>query len=590
MPSTSTVHSMYAARGAELYDRIVADDTSEVREIIRTIARGSDRVLELASGSGRLTVPLLRVARDVTAVDISPDLTAMLRARVTDDARLQLVVADILAWDSEERFDKVVLGTTSISLFDRADRARLFARVRRWLAEDGSFVLSLRTPPLADDGQAVHDIGGGLRIREEIDSERGILSTTLTEDGDASEHTVRTHLLSRPQLVDELHAAGFTVTAQHPVGLRGHDDRIGDYAVLVASVSSPSEADSPPVRGTSAYLEFFLPPSRFGEIEADGAEGVTVSFSDGSTAIDAISGLWNVPLGYGSRAIADAVHQVNLQASALPIFRRGSTSARQAAERLREYAGADRYESVFFATSGSSALDAVVKLSRQVQKLVHGARRRRVVSLVGSYHGITSTAMALSGAYLYQDVYDVDERLHIKIPYDDVDALRRVARRFGEEIAAIVMEPVLGSGALPLPTAMLHEVARLREQRGFLVVADEVATGFYRTGVRVSRALSGRSHRTCSCSAKRSPTAPRRRPPCCSPRRSAACFGVMTTCSGMARRRQDRPSRARRSWRPSTSWRESARSRSPTLCRRSWMRSSTPWRASARGSSPRDAA
>jgi adenosylmethionine-8-amino-7-oxononanoate aminotransferase len=230
------------------------------------------------------------------------------------------------------------------------------------------------------------------------------------------------------------------------------------------------------------YFEFYLPSAAWGAAEAISARGNTVTFADGAEALCGISGLWNASLGYGNEAVAQAIHEASLNAATLPIFRRGSSYSRQAASRLLAFARPHDYASVFYSTSGSSALDAVVKLSRQFHDILGDPKRRRIVSFTGSYHGVTMGAMAVTGSYLFQDVYHVDQRLQIKIPYDDRSALDIVMKRFGPEIAAVVMEPVLGSGTLPVPQEVVDAVYAYREAEGFLVVADEVATGFHRTG------------------------------------------------------------------------------------------------------------
>lgn len=474
MTLATAVPTMYDGRGAELYDRIVASDRSELREILRHIDRDGEDVLELACGSGRITLPLLALGADVTAVDLSEDLLERLRARAGDNSRLTVVHGDILEWDTDRRFDKVVLGTTSISLFDAEQRQMLLRRIRRWLTPRGSFLISLRVPRECSDTEL--ELDHGLRLREVFDRENGTLDATLVEDGPdggVREYTVTTHLLSIDQLRAELASAGLELIAEQEVTPASGAADIGDYRLFRTRRAAVSPS-----------FEFFLPPSAWGAVEAVAARGTRVSFSDGVEAICTISGIWNASLGYGNAAIADAVHRASIEASALPVFRRGSSYAREAAERLIDWAGADRYAAVFYSTSGSAAVDAVVKLSRQVSKLAYGPMRRRVVSLIGSYHGITSSSMALSGAYLFQDLYDVDEKLHIKIPHDDPAALDVVMSRYGEQIAAVVVEPVLGSGALPLSDAMLEALQRHRERYGYLLVADEVATGFYRAGTR----------------------------------------------------------------------------------------------------------
>lgn len=230
------------------------------------------------------------------------------------------------------------------------------------------------------------------------------------------------------------------------------------------------------------YFEFYLPSKDWGQAEATGARGNTVTFADGTEALCGISGLWNASLGFGNQAVAEAINDANLNAATLPIFRRGSAYAREAAARLLDFALPHDYASVFYATSGSSALDAVVKLSRQFHDIEGNPKRRRIISFTGSYHGVTMGAMAVTGSYLFQDVYQVDQRLNIKIPYDDRAALDIVMKRFGPEVAAVIMEPVLGSGTLPVPTEIVDAIYAYRESEGFLIVADEVATGFHRTG------------------------------------------------------------------------------------------------------------
>lgn len=241
--------------------------------------------------------------------------------------------------------------------------------------------------------------------------------------------------------------------------------------------------------GSDDYFEFYLPSKDWGNAEATAAQGNTITFSDGSEALCGISGLWNASLGYGNLAVAEAINDANIHAATLPIFRRGSAYSREAAARLLEFAQPHEYASVFYSTSGSSALDAVVKLSRQFHDIAGNPKRRRVISFTGSYHGVTMGAMAVTGSYLFQDVYQVDQRLNIKIPYDDLKALEIVMKRFGPEVAAVIMEPVLGSGTLPVPQEIVDAVYAYRESEGFLIVADEVATGFHRTGPKFASHL-----------------------------------------------------------------------------------------------------
>ncbi|WP_371578976.1 daptide-type RiPP biosynthesis aminotransferase [Streptomyces sp. NBC_01314] len=212
------------------------------------------------------------------------------------------------------------------------------------------------------------------------------------------------------------------------------------------------------------------------------AHGVRVRYADGSELLDASSGLWNTNIGYGNEAIARAAADALREASYLSVFRYENTYARAAAAALVELCGADSYGRVLFSTSGGAANDLVMKLARHYHALRGEDRRKLVVGLRGSYHGLTYGSFALTGEDLGQQVYGVDQRLIRHVDPNDPVGIRTLMERQGAMVAAVVVEPVLGSGAVPLTEEYVDELLRLREEYGFLLVADEVATGFGRTG------------------------------------------------------------------------------------------------------------
>ena len=216
---------------------------------------------------------------------------------------------------------------------------------------------------------------------------------------------------------------------------------------------------------------------------AIGADGNRIRYADGSSRLCATSGLWNVPLGFGNPAVAEAVARATRDASYLTLFRSPNRYAEVAAERLLEIAGPTEYSRVIFSTSGGAANDAGMKLARQYWSHRGAASRSLVVGLRGSYHGTMYGSHALSGDDLLQEAYGVDRRSVRHVAHDDDgEELATLLRREGSRVAAVVVEPVLGSGARPLTDAFVARLLALREEHGFLVVADEVATGFGRTG------------------------------------------------------------------------------------------------------------
>jgi len=233
-----------------------------------------------------------------------------------------------------------------------------------------------------------------------------------------------------------------------------------------------------------ALWEGLTSPSSWGDPTrlAVDAAGTRVRFADGTTRICGTSGLWNVPLGYGNAAIADAVSGALRSASYLSLFRTSHVFALEAAEALLALTDG-RFARVLFSTSGAAANDMTMKLVRQAATLAGHPERTLVVGLHGSYHGLTYGSLSLSGDPLGQAVYGADRRAvrHVSA-HDGGRQLRQLFEREGERIAALVLEPVLGSGAFVLDDEFLSAVAEIRACFDVVLVADEVATGFGRTG------------------------------------------------------------------------------------------------------------
>ncbi len=230
--------------------------------------------------------------------------------------------------------------------------------------------------------------------------------------------------------------------------------------------------------------ESLVLPSRYGrpEVHAVGCDGNRVHFADGTSALDVMSGLWNANLGYGNKAITEAITQCLTTASYLPLFRGGHRLAEQAAKALLNVSGPDHFGRVLFSTSGGAANDVMMKLVRHYQALRGEENRDVVVGLKGSWHGLTYGSFALTGQPLGQEVYRIDRSKVRHVSHQDAAELVELLAKEGDKIAAVVLEPVLGTGAHPVSDDLLNSIEKLREQYGFLLVADEVATGFGRTG------------------------------------------------------------------------------------------------------------
>jgi acetylornithine/succinyldiaminopimelate/putrescine aminotransferase len=143
------------------------------------------------------------------------------------------------------------------------------------------------------------------------------------------------------------------------------------------------------------------------------------------------------------------------------------------AERLCKRAGV--YDNVFFANSGSGAVEAALKLARAATK------KPRIISLDGAYHGTTMGSCALMKPGMFKDPFGPHVPAAGPIPFDDVDALAAAFRE--GDVAAVVLEPIqLEGGVRTLSPAFLAAACELTEKHGALLVADEIQTGLGRTG------------------------------------------------------------------------------------------------------------
>jgi adenosylmethionine-8-amino-7-oxononanoate aminotransferase len=212
----------------------------------------------------------------------------------------------------------------------------------------------------------------------------------------------------------------------------------------------------------------------------ESAAGVRLTFADGSERLDGTSGLWNSFLGYNNAEIARRVGEALRTASYLTCYQYENVPARSAAKRLIDIGGSN-FSRVLFATSGASANDAAMKLARQVAVLRGERGRNGFIGMHGAWHGLSLGALALTSDSLGQQMYGVDRRYVVHVTPNDIQELDDLLNKSADRIAAVVVEPVLGTGAVELNEAYLARLLEARRAHGILLVADEVTTGFFRT-------------------------------------------------------------------------------------------------------------
>lgn len=174
---------LYTGAGTDFYERLVGSDAAEIREVLALAREAAGPILDVAAGSGRLTIPLVRSGRSVTALDLSDDMLSHLRRALPDHPRLDCVVADMRDFTLRRQYDLVVLGATSITLLDEEGRALLYASVRRHLAPGGVFAFSVAGGAAAESLTVPRE--QEIRVPGPEGDETYLFSQQMEEDGTA---------------------------------------------------------------------------------------------------------------------------------------------------------------------------------------------------------------------------------------------------------------------------------------------------------------------------------------------------------------------------------------------------------------------
>jgi adenosylmethionine-8-amino-7-oxononanoate aminotransferase len=212
--------------------------------------------------------------------------------------------------------------------------------------------------------------------------------------------------------------------------------------------------------------------------------GAILIDADGKEYIDGLAGLWNVVLGHGRRELAEAARD-QMETLAYASGYTGSTNPRaiELAERLaqRTYPSINRF---FFTSGGAEANESAIKVARSYWKLQGRPAKTKIISRELGYHGTTLAAMSATGIAGYWSQFEPRVPGFIHVPTLDADALEdTIVREGADTIAMFLAEPVIGvGGVIPPPNEYFPRVREICTRHGVLFAADEVITGFGRTG------------------------------------------------------------------------------------------------------------
>jgi putrescine---pyruvate transaminase len=231
-------------------------------------------------------------------------------------------------------------------------------------------------------------------------------------------------------------------------------------------------------------------------------EGCWIWDVDGHRLLDGVGGLWSNNLGHSDRVVRDAIVA---QLDELPFYNvfRGTTHVRaiELSTRLAALMAPESVAAVVFSNGGSDAVEGSLKIARQYWKLRGQADRTKFISLRQGYHGVHFGGMSVNGNIGFRRAYEpllpgcfhVDTPWLYRNPYtDDPQRLgeicaelleREIVFQGPDTVAAFIAEPVQGAGGVIVPPPNYWPLVReVCDRHGVLLIADEVVTGFGRTG------------------------------------------------------------------------------------------------------------
>lgn len=227
----------------------------------------------------------------------------------------------------------------------------------------------------------------------------------------------------------------------------------------------------------------------------DRARGSYLIDTDGRRYIDGVSSLWVNVHGHGQKDIDRRIKKQVNRLSHSTLLGLSNTPAIELGKRLVEVAPKGLTK-VFYSDNGSTSVEIAIKIAYQYWQNKGRVKKRKIAHLSNSYHGDTLGSVSVGGINLFHKVYRdlIFETLQVDLPthigssqkdYDKaLDKFECVLKEEKESIAALIVEPIVqgAAGMLMWPKGVLKRFKELCCEHDVLLIADEVATGFGRTG------------------------------------------------------------------------------------------------------------
>ena len=206
-------------------------------------------------------------------------------------------------------------------------------------------------------------------------------------------------------------------------------------------------------------------------------EGAWLWDSNGQKYLDALSGIAVCSLGHAHPAVTKAIcDQASTLVHTSNLY--GIEAQRLLADKLTSLSGLDK---VFFANSGAEANEAAIKIAR-LYGHKQGIDQPNIIVADNSFHGRTMATLSATGNRKVQAGFEPLVQGFIRVPYNDLEAIRTVAKNT-DGVVAVFVEPVQGESGINIPSAdYLQGLRTLCDENNWLLMLDEIQTGIARSG------------------------------------------------------------------------------------------------------------
>lgn len=226
---------------------------------------------------------------------------------------------------------------------------------------------------------------------------------------------------------------------------------------------------------TTAEEHLFHTYNRY-QISLDRGEGVHLYDADGKEYVDFGAGIAVFALGYNNKEYNDALKaQIDKLIHTSNYFY--NEPAAKAAKAITEVSGMDR---VFFTNSGTEAIEGAIKLAKKYAYLKDGSTDHEIIAMQHSFHGRSMGALAITGNRHYQEAFGP---MIPGIKFAQYNNLASVEELVNDKTCAIIFETVQGEGGIyPAKPEFIKGVRKLCDEKGILLILDEIQCGMGRTG------------------------------------------------------------------------------------------------------------